>query len=320
MRGDPALDFINMCEGAVPSYLQLRCDQTVRRVGGVILPEDPIGGVPGGLQIAAEGVPDLVATTNCLRLRFGGGRNCARLDDTQQRFLNRIVDAQFAEGDATRLAIIEQTPPTGIARDVVLRARVSQCELSTAAPTVLQCLALRPDRFAVFGYAHVPQFKKLQRKIDKATLADCTGRLAQAEAIAALLMEAGNKRIGFGPKSSNASCATFALMWTKYAGSTPCDPTSCCTRISGCAIRSPGGSWRLTDPSFSSLKRLPFWCAASHRPSTLISSRQTSPIVAPCVRQPNVATPDVAYRPASRPQHFLNFRPLPQGHGSFLPD
>ena len=64
MRGDLALDFINMCEGAIPSDLQLRRDKTVRRVGGVILPEGSIGGVSGGLQIATKGVPDLVATTN----------------------------------------------------------------------------------------------------------------------------------------------------------------------------------------------------------------------------------------------------------------
>ena len=34
--------------------------------------------------------------------------------------------------------------------------------------TVDACLTLRPDRFAVFGYAHVPAFKKHQRRIDAA--------------------------------------------------------------------------------------------------------------------------------------------------------
>ena len=41
--------------------------------------------------------------------------------------------------------------------------------------TVEECLALRPDRFAVFGYAHVPGFKKHQRKIDEAALPDGAG-------------------------------------------------------------------------------------------------------------------------------------------------
>ncbi|EHK55672.1 hypothetical protein [Allomesorhizobium alhagi] len=39
--------------------------------------------VPGSFQIAAEGVPDLVAATGCLRLGLGGGSNRAGLDDTQ---------------------------------------------------------------------------------------------------------------------------------------------------------------------------------------------------------------------------------------------
>lgn len=62
--------------------------------------------------------------------------------------------------------------------------------------TVRQCLELRPDRFAVFGYAHVPAFKKHQRHIDEATLPDGRARRAQAEAIAATLVAAGYRRIG----------------------------------------------------------------------------------------------------------------------------
>jgi oxygen-independent coproporphyrinogen III oxidase len=62
--------------------------------------------------------------------------------------------------------------------------------------TVRQCLTLRPDRFAVFGYAHVPAFKKHQRLIDEATLPGSGARLAQAEAIAGVLMDAGYHPIG----------------------------------------------------------------------------------------------------------------------------
>ena len=59
-----------------------------------------------------------------------------------------------------------------------------------------ECLALAPDRIAVFGYAHVPGFKKHQRKIDAATLPDGAARNAQAEAIGDALIEAGYRRIG----------------------------------------------------------------------------------------------------------------------------
>jgi oxygen-independent coproporphyrinogen-3 oxidase len=62
--------------------------------------------------------------------------------------------------------------------------------------TVRQCLDLRPDRLAVFGYAHVPAFKKHQSHIDEATLPDGPARRAQAEAIAQTLTAAGYRRIG----------------------------------------------------------------------------------------------------------------------------
>ncbi len=62
--------------------------------------------------------------------------------------------------------------------------------------TVRQSIALRPERFSVFGYAHVPTFKKHQRKIDEAALPDGAARYEQAEAIAAALVEAGYRRIG----------------------------------------------------------------------------------------------------------------------------
>ncbi|HEY7385517.1 MAG TPA: oxygen-independent coproporphyrinogen III oxidase [Beijerinckiaceae bacterium] len=62
--------------------------------------------------------------------------------------------------------------------------------------TVERCLALRPDRLSVFGYAHVPGFKKHQRRIDAAALPDAQARHEQAEAIAAMLQGRGYHRIG----------------------------------------------------------------------------------------------------------------------------
>jgi oxygen-independent coproporphyrinogen III oxidase len=62
--------------------------------------------------------------------------------------------------------------------------------------TVERCLVLRPDRLSVFGYAHVPGFKKHQRRIDAAALPDAHARHEQAEAIAAMLQTKGYRRIG----------------------------------------------------------------------------------------------------------------------------
>jgi oxygen-independent coproporphyrinogen III oxidase len=63
--------------------------------------------------------------------------------------------------------------------------------------TVAKCLELRPDRFSVFGYAHIPSFKKHQRKIAEDALPDSIERHLQSETIAEALVDAGYVRIGF---------------------------------------------------------------------------------------------------------------------------
>lgn len=62
--------------------------------------------------------------------------------------------------------------------------------------TVQMAVELRPERFAVFGYAHVPAFKKHQRLIDETALPGASERNKQAEAIAQELVAAGYVRIG----------------------------------------------------------------------------------------------------------------------------
>ncbi len=62
--------------------------------------------------------------------------------------------------------------------------------------TVQMAVELRPERFAVFGYAHVPAFKKHQRLIDETALPGASERNEQAEAIAEELEAAGYVRIG----------------------------------------------------------------------------------------------------------------------------
>lgn len=62
--------------------------------------------------------------------------------------------------------------------------------------TVKLATELRPERFAVFGYAHIPAFKKHQRLIDESALPDARQRNEQAEAIADELVAVGYVRIG----------------------------------------------------------------------------------------------------------------------------
>ena len=68
--------------------------------------------------------------------------------------------------------------------------------VASCVETVLRCIELRPERFAIFGYAHVPAFKAHQRRIDEAALPDGADRYRQFEAMAATLVDMGYRRIG----------------------------------------------------------------------------------------------------------------------------
>lgn len=58
-------------------------------------------------------------------------------------------------------------------------------------------LSMQPDRFAVFGYAHVPWFKKHQQMIKDEDLPGTDERMAQADQVADILTSAGYVRVGF---------------------------------------------------------------------------------------------------------------------------
>lgn len=68
------------------------------------------------------------------------------------------------------------------------------CE--TVAATLANALTLRPDRIALFGYAHVPWFKKHQTMIDEAVLPNAQERLDQSKIAAEIIFQAGYQAIG----------------------------------------------------------------------------------------------------------------------------
>jgi oxygen-independent coproporphyrinogen-3 oxidase len=83
---------------------------------------------------------------------------------------------------------------------------------------------LGPDRISVFGYAHVPWFKKHQTLIREADLADLHGRWAQAEAADGALAAAGYERIGLDhyalPGDSLAEAAGLGRLHRNFQGYT----------------------------------------------------------------------------------------------------
>lgn len=112
-------------------------------------------------------------------------------DPVVQAAINRI---QSFEQTATAAAELRRAGIGGLNFDLIYG--LPHQSVASCLDTVARCLTLRPDRLSVFGYAHVPGFKKHQRKIDEASLPDASARHDQAEAIAAALVAAGYRRIG----------------------------------------------------------------------------------------------------------------------------
>lgn len=90
--------------------------------------------------------------------------------------------------------------------------------------TVAQALTLEPDRMALFGYAHVPWFKKHQTMIDEAWLPGPTERFAQSRLAARAIVDKGYEPIGLDhfakPGDSLAVAARAGALHRNFQGYT----------------------------------------------------------------------------------------------------
>lgn len=112
-------------------------------------------------------------------------------DPMVQRAINRVQS--FAETAAATRGL-RRAGIAGINFDLIYG--LPHQSVASCLDTISRCVELRPDRFSVFGYAHVPTFKKHQRKISEAALPDSLERLEQSHAMADALQEAGYVQIG----------------------------------------------------------------------------------------------------------------------------
>lgn len=90
--------------------------------------------------------------------------------------------------------------------------------------TAALAASLHPDRIAVFGYAHVPWFKKHQRVFEQEELPDLQERFAQAEAIGKTLEARGYAPVGFDhyalPDDSLAQATANGTLRRNFQGYT----------------------------------------------------------------------------------------------------
>lgn len=90
--------------------------------------------------------------------------------------------------------------------------------------TLQTALTMAPDRFAVFGYAHVPHIIPRQRRIDATALPDAATRFTQAEHAYATLVDAGYRSVGFDhfalPGDALAQAAAAGTLRRNFQGFT----------------------------------------------------------------------------------------------------
>lgn len=112
-------------------------------------------------------------------------------DPAVQQAINRIQPPEMVEKAVTGL---RDAGVRGINFDLIYGLPHQTVE--TLRRTIDLCVAMRPDRIALFGYAHVPWVAKRQRMIDQTALPGAQARAEQARAAATQLNEAGYETVG----------------------------------------------------------------------------------------------------------------------------
>ena len=156
-------------------------------------------------------------------------------DPIVQKAINRI---QSEETTALAVGHLRENGVERINFDLIYG--LPHQTVQSCVETVLASLAMRPDRFSVFGYAHIPSFKKHQRLIDENVLPGASARNEQAEVIAATLVSAGYVRMGLDhfalPQDDLARAAARGKLRRNFQGYT----TDQCENLLGFGASSIG--------------------------------------------------------------------------------
>lgn len=92
------------------------------------------------------------------------------------------------------------------------------------AASIEASLAMAPDRFAIFGYAHVPHLVPRQRRIDASALPGARARFRQAALAHWMMTSAGYRAVGFDhfalPGDALAQAAAWGTLRRNFQGFT----------------------------------------------------------------------------------------------------
>ncbi|MBL4595920.1 MAG: oxygen-independent coproporphyrinogen III oxidase [Robiginitomaculum sp.] len=166
---------------------------------------------------------DFYALVAKLRTQFSFSSQTKIAVEIDPRTMNAAKAAAYAKASVTRVSLgvqdfnlhvqqkINRIQPPEMVRQVINWLKTAGIfainfdliyglptqSLDDIRRTIDLALEMQPDRFAVFGYAHVPWFKKHQQLIVPEDLPDTALRLQQADLVAELLTNAGYIRVGF---------------------------------------------------------------------------------------------------------------------------
>ncbi|MEM7652547.1 MAG: oxygen-independent coproporphyrinogen III oxidase [Pseudomonadota bacterium] len=130
---------------------------------------------------------DRIGDLGFTRASFG----VQEFDPTVQKAINRIQPPEMVANSVTQLRSVGVS---GINFDLIYGLPHQTTDMIRR--TIQLCTEMRPDRIALFGYAHVPWMAKKQRLIDADALPGAMERLEQAEAASETLLKMGYQAVG----------------------------------------------------------------------------------------------------------------------------
>ncbi len=146
-------------------------------------------------------------------------------DPTVQAAINRIQPAALVQKTTEKLRAVGVKH---INYDLIYG--LPQQTEAALCKTVQDCIAMKPDRIVLFGYAHVPWMAKNQRMIDEAALPGAEERAMQARSSAQALSAGGYLPIGIDhfalPDDALAKAAKAGKLHRNFQGYTDDDARS----------------------------------------------------------------------------------------------
>lgn len=161
-------------------------------------------------------------------------------DPRVQTAINRVQPPEMV---AECVAGLRAAGVAGINFDLIYGLPYQTTE--TLLATIEACGPMRPDRIALFGYAHVPWMAKNQRMIPEEALPDAAARADQVDRAAQALAQAGYETIGLDhfalPDDSLSQAARAGRLRRNFQGYTT-DAAQCLLGLGATSIgRTPHG-------------------------------------------------------------------------------